>query len=165
MMDLMDLALKYKDYEWAKELAGQRELPEVSNPEANEKAIAEVFIEEKAALEDIFNTYAVEEKAGIRSFNINSEFDRNNSDVVIIEKMSYKKGEKVRYKIPTSNELNYIRGMVNGYLAGYEEANKVINRQMVQFYEAVTAQTPKSQSTNAGKKKKVQTKNDESKSV
>jgi hypothetical protein len=161
-MDLMDLALKFKDYEWVKELVRQMEQPESPQRDSNENASIGVYIKEGIALEDIFNTYAVKENAGIRSFNINSEFDRNNSELVLVEKISYKKGEQVRYKIPTINELTYIRGMVNGYMMGYKESQKIINNQMIQFYNSVTAQIPKTQSTTKGKLKKDQKKKEAS---
>ena len=153
-MDIMDLALKYKDFEWAKELPGALDLSETSKNAPEEKVLSEIFINEDIALEDIFNTYGIKEEGGIRSFNIRSEFDRNNSELVIIEKNSYKKGEIVRYKIPTNSELLYIRGMVNGYIMGYGEANNTINQQMIQLYSSIAESGHKPPTTNGDKPKK-----------
>lgn len=157
-MDLMDLALKYKDYEWVKELAKQMDQPESVEKDFSENTSVGVYNKEDVALEDILNSYGVKENAGIRSFNIHSEFDRNNSDLVFIEKPSYKKGETVKYRVPTANELIFIRGTVSGYVMGYGDAQKTINQQMMQFYNSVTTQSKKTQNSSQVRQKKAQKK-------
>lgn len=139
-MNLMDLALKYRDYEWLKELLKEKEQLETLEQAADESTGAGMFNEEAVALEDILAPYAVKEKNGLRAFNIDSDFDRNHSDLVLTEKPPYHRGEKVRFRNPSNEELIYIRGMMNGYMSGYDEANYSLNSQLIQFYKAMAAQ-------------------------
>lgn len=159
-MDLINLALKYRDYDWVKELLNlekdeesieqdvYEEIPEM----VQEKSVkADLFSEESVALENITNTYAVKEKIGIRAFNINSEYDRNMSDLVLVERPHYKKGEKVKYRNPSNEEMIFARGMVNGYIMGYGEANNNLNNQLMEYFNAFDSLDNKKQT--AGSKK------------
>lgn len=144
-MDLMNLALKYKDYEWAGELAKLEEQAEEYEEAVVESVKADIFNEESVALENIANTYAVKEKIGIRAFNINSEYDRNLSELVLVERRFYRKGEKIRYRTPTSEEMIFARGIVNGYVMGYSEANNNLNSQLMAYFNAIEPQASKKQ--------------------
>lgn len=154
-MDLINLALQYKDYEWVKELTKQEEPVKASDAVMEKSAKADLFTEESVALENITNTYAVRERIGIRAFNINSEFDRNLSDLIMVERPSYRKGEKVKYRNPSSEEMIFARGIVNGYVLGYGEANNTLNSQLMEYFNAMESQTSKKQATIETSQKKV----------
>lgn len=164
-MDLINLALQFRDYEWIKELLKQEEEDKVSNASASKNDSAErndnasrnvkagLFDEESVALENIINTYAVREKIGIRAFNINSEFDRNLSDLVMLERPAYRKGEKVRFRSPSNEELIFARGIVNGYVLGYSEANNTLNDQLKEYISVFGAQEQKREGTQGNAKR------------
>lgn len=145
-MDLINLALKMKDYEWAKELMKQSEDLDNKKLEFNLDKKMEFNIEESIALEDISTQYAVREKVGLRGFNINSDYDRNSSDLVITEKDSYQKGEKVNFVVPAKEELIFIRGTFSGYLMGLGEAYKILNSQILNHFASKEGQS----NTNEG---------------
>lgn len=129
------MALKYRDLEWAKELSNLENQPEpavkeeVNKGEEPQNISQTVFNKESTALENIVYQYAIKEKNGIRSFNINSEFDRNEAELVIIEKPFYARGETVKYYVPSKDELSFMRGTVNGFVMGYREAFRDVNVQ------------------------------------
>lgn len=158
-MDLINLALKYRDYEWLNELLKLDKQPlEQNEPQKEiiqENARADLFKEESVALEMITNTYAVKEKMGVRAFNINSEFDRNLSEIVMVEKPSYRKGEKVKFRNPSNEEMIFARGIVNGYIMGYGEANNNINMQLMEYFNSVGAQPSKKQNSAETNPKKL----------
>lgn len=154
-MDLINLALQFKDYEWMKELVKLGEDMEASKAVMEKNVKADLFKEESVALESITNTYAVRERIGIRAFNINSEYDRNLSDLVMVERPSYRKGEKVKYRIPSSEEMIFARGIVNGYILGYSEANNTLNNQLMEYFNMVESQTGKKDSGIGNNQKKI----------
>lgn len=154
-MDLINLALQFKDYEWVKELVELENNVEVPNTAVEERARDDLFSEKSLALENITNTYAVREKSGIRAFNINSEFDRNLSDLVMVERPSYKKGEIVKFRTPSNEEIIFARGIVNGYILGYGEANNNFNKQLMQYFNAIEPQDSKKQAAIGTSPKKV----------
>jgi hypothetical protein len=160
-MDLINLALQYRDYEWVKELLKLEKSEEaegkgVKPDKTEERVKVDIFNEESIALEAITSTYAVKEKSGLRAFNINSEYDRNMSDIVFVEKPAYKRGEKVSYRVPTNEEIIFARGMVNGYVTGYGEANNRLNSQLMEYFNAFEVQDTKKRTT--GGKKTVKAK-------
>ncbi|MCX7709327.1 MAG: hypothetical protein N2484_05700 [Clostridia bacterium] len=125
-MNLIDLALKFNDFQWAEELVNNDEVIEALEGELGKTTI---FNKEAPALEKITTQYGVKEKNGVRAFNINSEFDRNEAELVLVEESSYSIGDTVKYYIPSRDELTYIRGNVNGFVMGYREALKDVNLQ------------------------------------
>ena len=148
-MDLINLALQFRDYEWIKELMALETEPEAAGNAMEGNVKADLFNEESVALENITNTYAVRERMGIRAFNINSEYDRNLSSLILVERPSYRKGEKVRYRNPSSEEMIFARGIVNGYVLGYSEANNNLNNQLMEYFTSVESQMLK-KGTGAG---------------
>jgi hypothetical protein len=136
-MDLMNLALKFKDYEWAKEIYKQNESLETNGIDIDSENKIQSNYEETIALEDIYTQYAVREKDGLRSFNINSEFDRNSSELAILENPPYKKGQKVNFFIPSKEDLIFIRGTFNGYLIGLDEAYRNLNKQILNYFSSI----------------------------
>lgn len=154
-MDLINLALQFKDYKWVRELMKQKEHVEASDTVMEESVKADLFNEESVALENITNTYAVKERVGVRAFNIKSEFDRNLSDLVMVERPTYRKGEKVRYRHPSNEETIFARGIANGYVLGYSEANNDLNRQMMEYFNAVESQTLKKRASIGTSQKKI----------
>lgn len=152
-MDLINLALQFKDYEWIKDLLKQEEEAKAVSESIKGNVKAGLFNEESVALENISNTYAVREKIGIRAFNINSEFDRNLSDLVMLEHPSYRKGEKVKYRSPSNEEMIFARGIVNGYVMGYSEANNTLNNQLREYISVYGAQEQQKEGNEENGKK------------
>ena len=142
-MDLINLALQFRDYEWTRELLELEDSMQAPNSAMEESIKADLYTEESVALENITNTYAVREKNGVRAFNINSEYDRNLSDLVMMEHSSYRKGEKVKYRNPSNEEMIFARGVVNGYILGYNEANNNLNNQFMEYFNSVESRTLK----------------------
>lgn len=132
-MDIIDLALQFKDYDWAKELLEEKY--QKKEPEIEESLIT-LFDKVSIALDSLATQYAVKEHNGIRSFNINSFFDRNEAELVLVEKPPYAVGDAVKYYIPTKDELTYMRGTVNGYHMGYRDAYSAVNRDYALLYSA-----------------------------
>ncbi|MCX8129857.1 MAG: hypothetical protein N3I35_07130 [Clostridia bacterium] len=130
-MNIIDLALQFNDLEWAKKLTEQERHQEEP---VNEENIVTIFDRNSIALENIVTQYAVKEKDGIRAFNINSMYDRNEADLILTETPPYNLGDVVKYYIPTKEELTYMRGMVNGYHMGYRDAYSKVNREYALLY-------------------------------
>ena len=165
-MDLINLALQFKDFEWIKELMKlednveasgtvMEDSVEASSTVMEESVKADLFNEESVALENITNTYAVRERIGIRAFNINSEYDRNLSDLVMVERPSYRKGEKVKYRKPSNEEIIFARGIVNGYVLGYSEANNNLNNQLLEYFGSIESQILKKEAGIGNNQKKI----------
>lgn len=130
-MDLMDLALQMKDYEWAKQLQDEdtKEV-KVNYNSLNSQIQSDKHIETDSkynesiiALEDITTNIIVKTNEGARNINIMSEYDRLESDLGITEKQSYSKGEYVNFYSPDTDELCYLRGYYNGYYYGMLHTN------------------------------------------
>lgn len=155
-MDLMDLALQYHDYAWAAWLAKQ--MKRTDEPKG-EGMLNTLFCNESVAVEPLLSRYAVKAEVGIRSFNVYSDFDRNNAEVVFIEQPPYSIGDTVRYYTPSNIELAYLRGMASGYITGYREAYRCVNMQYSDLYSLLNRQ-PKAQTkrTKTQAKKQVRKK-------
>lgn len=164
-MNLLDLALKYNDYDWAKEIYNFDHADYTSALDTVEADKTELglFNEKGIALEDILAQYAVVEKDGLRNFNINSDFDRNEADLVLVEKPPYAKGGTVKYYAPSKMELIQMRGIVNGYMMGYREAFFDINKSYLAIFDQMeagkkdTGNKAKRERKNSGKLKNKNT--------
>jgi len=152
-MDLINLALQFRDYEWTRELLELEN--SVQAPTSIVEESVKLYTEESVALENITNTYAVREENGVRAFNINSEYDRNLSDLVMVEHSSYRKGEKVKYRNPSNEEMIFARGIANGYVLGYNEAINNLNNQFMDYFNSVESQTVKKKADVGVKKKRT----------
>lgn len=131
-MDLMDLALQMKDYEWAKQLQNEKYNEEVKVDYASlsKKIESNKHIETDSkynqsliALEDITTNIIVKTNEGARDVNIMSEYDRLNSDIGVAEKQSYNKGETVKFYSPDNEELYFLKGYYQGYYNGMLHTN------------------------------------------
>jgi hypothetical protein len=124
-MDMIDLALQMKDFEWAKQLQEEKDRPQEIKVDYNSlhKQVESdsKYNEVGKALEDITSQCIVKTYEGLRNINLFSEYDRLDSQIVVAEKDSYKKGETIKYYSPDIETLYYLKGYYQGYYNCYTQ--------------------------------------------
>ncbi len=121
-MDLMDLALQMKDYEWAKELQQEKNTNEIRIDYAslhNQIESESKYSESAIALEDIITSWIIKWNNGVRNLNLMSEVDRIDTEILLAEKDKYNKGEIVKYYIPDFETQCYLKGYLQGTYQQY----------------------------------------------
>jgi hypothetical protein len=139
-MDIIDLALQMKDFEWAKQLQEEN----LNHKKVNDVKIDYASLHKQVesdskynnsaiALEDITSVWLIKLNNGVRNLNFISEIDRTETEILIAEKDKYNKNEMVKYYIPDFETQCYLKGYIQGIYQQY--LNNQNNDILLQYKE------------------------------